>query len=108
MGLVSQGLILLATGMVAVFVFLMVLIFVVQTTSKFAHKLSYLLPDPESKGPAKKLPVKSNLEIAIAVAMAAKRAGLTGSFPVRADGSGVQSSEKIAVALAAATSRAGR
>lgn len=75
MGLVSQGLILLATGMVAVFVFLMVLIFVVQTTSKFAHKLSFMLPDPEPKNSTKNASVKSNLAIAIAIVAAAKQAG---------------------------------
>ena len=83
MGLVSQGLILLATGMIAVYIFLMVLIFVVQVTSKFAHKLSFILPDPEPKGSVKKVSVKSNLALAIAITAAAKQAGLTGSFPVR-------------------------
>ena len=83
MGLVSQGLILLATGMVAVYIFLMVLIFVVQITSKFAHKLSFILPDPEPKGPVNKVAAKSNLAVAIAIATAAKRAGMTRSFPVR-------------------------
>ena len=92
MGLVSQGLILLATGMIAVFIFLMVLIFVVQTTSKFAHKLSFILPDPEPKNLTKNVSVKSNLAIAIAITAAAKQAGKIGLFPVPKSGVAVSDS----------------
>ena len=49
MGILNQGLILMATGMGSVFVFLVVLVYVVKAFEAIAPKICHILPDPAPK-----------------------------------------------------------
>lgn len=77
--LIPQGLLLMAAGMIGVFAFLIILLFITKFTGKVLPKLSYMLPDPEPVAPKKKkaaaAPSSSNEAVAVAVAVAMKRAG---------------------------------
>lgn len=75
MGIIEQGLILMATGMLAVFVFLLVLLYVMKGVAAFAPKLSFMLPDPEPAKPAAKPQASDDAAIAVAIAAAMKRRG---------------------------------
>lgn len=65
-----QGLILMLVGMSTVFVFLLLLISVMNVSSKFVPKLAFMLPDPEPPAP-KRNSAKANDGAATAVAIAA-------------------------------------
>lgn len=75
MGILNQGLILMATGIGAVFLFLIILVLVLKGFEYISPRLAFILPDPLPKAPAKKKSVDSNSAIALAVAVALKRAG---------------------------------
>jgi len=76
MGILNQGLILMATGLSAVFVFLLILVFIVKGFEFISPRLAFILPDPQPKAPAKKKASgDSNEELALAIAVALKRAG---------------------------------
>ncbi|NLB69829.1 MAG: sodium pump decarboxylase [Lentisphaerae bacterium] len=76
MGLFAQGLILMSVGMVVVFFFLLFLYKVMEVASKIIPNFSYLLPDPEiaAAKPSGTAGTSSDVEIAIAIAVAAKKA----------------------------------
>lgn len=80
MGALNQGLILMVTGMVAVYIFLILLVFIVKGFESIAPKLAFILPDPEPPKP-KARPVAAvaagadNAAVALAIAAAAKKAG---------------------------------
>lgn len=73
MGLLNQGLILLGTGMVAVFAFLVLLVWAMNQSAKLAPKLSHMLPDPEpvGVGDGKNNDRAGDVDVGIAVAIAA-------------------------------------
>lgn len=79
MGILNQGLILMVTGMSAVYVFLILLVYVVKAFESIAPKISWMLPDPETAASAasgKKVVKRSeDAAIAVALAVALKRAG---------------------------------
>lgn len=79
MGIFNQGLILMVTGMVSVFIFLTILIFVVKTFEWIAPKIAHILPDPAPKQVAapKKAVASAGMDpaVAVAIAVAMKRAG---------------------------------
>ena len=79
MGILNQGLILMATGMSAVFIFLILLVYVVKGFEAVAPKISWMLPDPEPAGSAasgKKLVKRcDDAAIAVALGFALKQAG---------------------------------
>ena len=79
MGILNQGLILMVTGMSAVFVFLVLLVYVVKGFEIIAPKICGMLPDPEPTGSAvssKKIVKRSDdAAIAVALGLALKRAG---------------------------------
>ena len=78
MGALNQGLILMVTGMTAVFIFLILLVFIVKGFEFIAPKIAFILPDPEPPKPKAKpvaAPAADNAAIALAIAAAAKKAG---------------------------------
>ncbi len=75
MGILNQGLILMATGMGAVFVFLVILVYVVKAFEAIAPKISHILPDPAPKASAPRAKPTADAAVALAIAVAAKRAG---------------------------------
>ena len=75
MGILNQGLILMATGMGAVFVFLIILVFVVKAFETIAPKICHILPDSAPKAPASKAKPTADAAVAVAIAVALKRAG---------------------------------
>jgi len=75
MGILNQGLILMATGMGAVFGFLVVLVYVVKAFEAIAPKICHILPDPAPKAPASKAKPSADATVALAIAVALKRAG---------------------------------
>ena len=75
MGILNQGLILMATGMGAVFAFLVVLFYVVKAFEAIAPKICHILPDPAPKVAAPKAKPSADATVALAIAVAMKRAG---------------------------------
>ena len=75
MGILNQGLILMATGMGAVFVFLVILVYVVKAFEAIAPKICHILPDPAPKAVAPKAKPSADAAVALAIAVAMKRAG---------------------------------
>ena len=75
MGILNQGLILMATGMGAVFVFLVILVYVVKAFEAIAPKICHILPDPAPKAAAPKAKPSADAAVAVAIAVALKRAG---------------------------------
>ncbi len=75
MGILNQGLILMATGMGAVFIFLVILVFVIKAFEGIAPKICHILPDPQPKARAAKATGHGNSNIALAIAVALKRTG---------------------------------
>ena len=76
MGILNQGLILMATGFSAVFIFLLILVFILKGFEFISPRLAHILPDPLPKVPAKKKTSgDSNEALALAIAVALKRAG---------------------------------
>ena len=78
MGILSQGLILMATGMGAVFVFLVILVFVLKAFEAIAPKICHILPDPAPKAAAPKAKpavATADAAVAAAIAVALKCAG---------------------------------
>lgn len=74
--ILKQGLILMATGIGAVFVFLIILVLVLKGFEYISPRLAFILPDPLPKAPAKKKPSGDSSEaLAVAIAVALKRAG---------------------------------
>ena len=74
---VAQGFILMLTGMGAVYLFLVILIFVMKGAAKVVPKLAFMLPDPEPAKP-KAAPAPKTDDgacIALAIAAALKRRG---------------------------------
>lgn len=78
MGLLNQGFILLGTGMFVVFAFLVLLVWVMNLSSKLLPKLSSMLPDSEqtvaANGKDNGRAVNADLEIAVAIAAAMHKA----------------------------------
>jgi sodium pump decarboxylase gamma subunit len=72
---IIQSLILMATGMGAVFSFLVILIVVMTLMAKVTPKLSFMLPDPEPPAPKKPAAAADDEAVAVAIAVAMKRAG---------------------------------
>ena len=66
----TQGLILMAAGMGAVYLFLVILIFVMKGAALGGPKLDFMLPDPQPAAPKAAAP-KADDGAAIAVAIAA-------------------------------------
>ena len=75
MGILNQGLILMATGLSAVFVFLVILVFVVKGFEVIAPKICHILPDPQPKPRAVKATGSASSNMALAIAVALKRVG---------------------------------
>ena len=76
MGILNQGLILMATGFSAVFVFLVILVFIIKGFEFISPMLAHILPDPLPKAPVKKKKSGDSSEaLALAIAVALKRAG---------------------------------
>jgi len=75
MGILNQGLILMATGLGAVFVFLIILVFVIKGFEVIAPKICHILPDPQPKARVIKQSGNTGANIALAIAVALKRAG---------------------------------
>ncbi|MGI5868844.1 MAG: OadG family transporter subunit [Kiritimatiellia bacterium] len=76
MAIINQGFILMVTGMIAVFIFLALLVYVVTAFESIAPKICHILPDPEPKAAsAPKAKPAANPAIAVAIAAAHKRAG---------------------------------
>jgi len=72
MAILSQGLVLLVAGMSIVFIFLSILVLVMNLSSKVIPKFNHILPDPApKKKPASKASATDDTEIAIAIAVAA-------------------------------------
>lgn len=74
-GLLKQGLILMATGLSAVFIFLIILVFVIKGFEFIAPKICHILPDPQPKPRAVKATGSASSNMALAIAVALKRAG---------------------------------
>ena len=74
---VAQGFILMLTGMGAVYLFLVILIFVMKGAAKVVPKLAFMLPDPEPPKPKAAPAPKTDdgASIALAIAAALKRRG---------------------------------
>ena len=74
---VSQGLILMATGMGAVFLFLVILIVVMNLAALVTPKLAFMLPDPVPAAPkaAARPAADEGASVALAIAAALKRRG---------------------------------
>ena len=73
---VTQGFILMLTGMGAVYLFLTILIFVMKGAAKVVPKLAFMLPDPEPAKPKAVAPkTDDGASIALAIAAALKRRG---------------------------------
>lgn len=75
MGILNQGLILMATGMGAVYIFLIILVFVIKAFEGIAPKICHILPDPQPKARVTQPVGKADANVALAVAVALKRAG---------------------------------
>lgn len=75
MGILNQGFILMVTGMGAVYVFLILLVYVVKAFEAIAPKICHILPDPVPKAPAPKAKPTADAAVAAAIAVALKRAG---------------------------------
>jgi sodium pump decarboxylase gamma subunit len=75
MGILNQGLILMVTGMGAVFAFLIVLFYVVKAFEAIAPNICHILPDPAPKAAAPKAKPSADAAVALAIAVALKRAG---------------------------------
>ena len=72
MGSLNQGLILMATGMLSVFSFLVILVFIVRAFEFIAPKIAFILPDPAPAKPkTTAAPVAAKNDAAIALAIAA-------------------------------------
>ena len=72
MAILSQGLVLLVAGMSIVFIFLSILVLVMNLSSKVIPKFNHILPDhAPKKKPASKAAATDDTEIAIAIAVAA-------------------------------------
>jgi len=74
MGIINQGLILMATGLGAVFTFLIILFFVIKAFETIAPKICHILPDPQPKARTKPSG-SAGANVALAIAVALKRAG---------------------------------
>ena len=74
---VLQGIILMLTGMGAVYLFLCILILVMKGAAKVVPKLAFMLPDPEPPKPKAAPAPKTDdgASIALAIAAALKRRG---------------------------------
>lgn len=68
--LIVEGLLLLVIGMAAVYLFLLMMVFVMTAMRKPIEKLNHLLPDPAPPAP-KRAPVSAADDAAIAIAIAA-------------------------------------
>jgi len=70
--MISQGLILMAVGMGVVFIFLVIMIIMMNILAALMKPLARLIPEPEEKKEVrvKKAVVESNEDIAIAIAAA--------------------------------------
>ncbi len=66
----TQGLILMATGMGAVYLFLTILIYIMKGAARVVPRLAFMLPDPQPAAPKAAAP-KADDGAAIAVAIAA-------------------------------------
>ena len=71
MGSLNQGLILMATGMISVFLFLVLLVYIVKGFQFIAPKIAFILPDPEPAKPKAAVPVAAKNDAAVALAIAA-------------------------------------
>ena len=73
---VTQGFILMLTGMGAVYLFLCILILVMKGAAKVVPKLAFMLPDPEPAKPKAAAPkADDGASIALAIAAALRRRG---------------------------------
>lgn len=70
MDIILQGLILLLVGMTIVYIFLWVLVIVMNQATKFVNKFNYILPDEEPKKKPRPAPTVKADESLIAVAIA--------------------------------------
>lgn len=69
-----QGLILMAAGMGAVYVFLLILIAVMNVAAKVVPKLGFMLPDPAPAAPpAPARTAGDDAEVAVAIAAAMRK-----------------------------------
>jgi len=76
MDILLQGLVLLVAGMGIVFLFLMLLVFVMNHSSKLVVRFNHILPDDEPKKKPRVVAAKADdtaIAISIAVAMAQSR-----------------------------------
>ena len=71
--ILEQGLVLMAAGMVIVYVFLYVLVLVVRLTARIVPQFNHILPDVAPKAPARPavVPTAANDHSAIAAVIAA-------------------------------------
>ena len=73
--LLQSSLVLMLVGISTVFAFLILLKFVIQLSSPFVQKLSFMMPAPVPPAPKKPAATKSDAEIALAIAAALRAAG---------------------------------
>ena len=79
MAILLQGLVLLVSGMGIVYVFLALLVFVMNHSSKLVARFNHILPDDEPKNKKPRAAAKTGLahdEAHIAIAVAAAQARL--------------------------------
>jgi oxaloacetate decarboxylase gamma subunit len=70
--IIQQGLVLMAAGMVIVFVFLYVLVLVMRLTAQIVPRFNHLLPDAAPKAPPRPAAaIAAPPDVAVAVAIAA-------------------------------------
>lgn len=73
--LIPQGFLLMLAGMVGVYAFLIVMLCIMKVLALVVPKLSYMLPDPEPVAPKKPAAAADDEAVAVAIAVAMKRAG---------------------------------
>lgn len=78
MELLAQGIVLLVTGMTTVFVFLILLVWIMNRSAVIIPRFAYILPDPVAKKPSVAAPAADNdLMAAIAVAVAYRQSNIS-------------------------------
>lgn len=76
MGALEQGVGLMITGMAAVFVFLAILVSLMQTTAWFFKKYAHLFPEPQAEEPKARPAAGGDEMQAVALAIAAANHGV--------------------------------
>ena len=73
--LMMQGLVLMAIGMITVFVFLVLMIAAMSGSAAFFRKFAHLFPEQTSAAPRKSAPADPVAEIAVALAAIKSKRG---------------------------------